>query len=117
MTLSQPMLAMEISAPGGPDVLKPVTVPVPVPGHGQIVVRLAYAGVNRPDALQRAGPMRRPPLPRPCRGWKGRALWWPWARGSIAGRSAIRCAPCFPAAPMPNTPPATRRTPCPFPQD
>jgi putative PIG3 family NAD(P)H quinone oxidoreductase len=55
MTLSHSMLAMEISAPGGPDVLKPCSLPVPVPGHGQIVIRVAYAGVNRPDALQRAG--------------------------------------------------------------
>ncbi len=55
MTLSHAMLAMEISSPGAPDVLKPCSMPVPVPGHGQIVIRVAYAGVNRPDALQRAG--------------------------------------------------------------
>ena len=61
MALSHSMLAVEISAPGGPDVLKPVSVPVPVPGHGQIVIRIAYAGVNRPDALQRAGAYAPPP--------------------------------------------------------
>ncbi len=55
MTLSDAMLAMEISSPGAPDVLKPCSMPVPVPGHGQIIIRVAYAGVNRPDALQRAG--------------------------------------------------------------
>lgn len=55
MTLSHAMLAMEISSPGAPDVLKPCSMPVPVPGHSQIVIRVAYAGVNRPDALQRAG--------------------------------------------------------------
>ena len=55
MTLSHAMLAVEISSPGAPDVLKPCSVPVPVPGHGQIIIRVAYAGVNRPDALQRAG--------------------------------------------------------------
>ncbi len=57
MTTSLPeaMRAMEITQPGGPEVLRPVTVPVPVPGHGQIVIRVAWAGVNRPDALQRAG--------------------------------------------------------------
>ena len=67
MTLLNAMLAMEISAPGAPDVLKPCSVPVPVPGHGQIVIRVAYAGVNRPDALQRAGsyapPANASPLP------------------------------------------------------
>jgi putative PIG3 family NAD(P)H quinone oxidoreductase len=61
MNLSDSMLAIEIASPGGPDVLTPVSVPVPVPGHGQIIVRLAYAGVNRPDALQRAGKYAPPP--------------------------------------------------------
>lgn len=61
MTLSNAMLAMEISQPGGPDVLAPCSVPVPVPGHGQIVIRLAYAGVNRPDVLQRQGLYAPPP--------------------------------------------------------
>lgn len=67
MTLSHTMRAVEITQPGGPEVLKPVTLPVPVPGHGQIVIRVAYAGVNRPDALQRAGhyapPANASPLP------------------------------------------------------
>ncbi len=68
MTLSDSMLAMEISAPGGPDVLMPVAVPVPVPGHGQIIIRVAYAGVNRPDALQRAGAYAPPPSASPLPG-------------------------------------------------
>lgn len=67
MNLSHSMLAMEISTPGGPDVLMPCAMPVPVPGHGQIIIRVAYAGVNRPDALQRAGayapPASASPLP------------------------------------------------------
>jgi NADPH2:quinone reductase len=49
------MRAVEISAPGGPEVLRPAVRAVPEPGHGQVLVKLAYAGVNRPDALQRAG--------------------------------------------------------------
>ena len=65
--LPDSMLAMEIAQPGAPDVLRPVSVPVPVPGHGQIVIRIGYAGVNRPDALQRAGlynpPANASPLP------------------------------------------------------
>ncbi len=67
MTLSHTMRAVEISEPGAPDVLKPTILPVPVPGHGQIIIRVAYAGVNRPDALQRAGlyapPASASPLP------------------------------------------------------
>jgi NADPH:quinone reductase len=68
MTLSHSMLAVEIAAPGGPDVLTPVSVPVPVPGHGQVIVRVAYAGVNRPDALQRAGAYAPPPSASPLPG-------------------------------------------------
>ncbi len=49
------MQAIEITAPGDADVLKPATRPVPVAGHGQILIRIAWAGVNRPDVLQRAG--------------------------------------------------------------
>ncbi|MFZ1468511.1 MAG: NAD(P)H-quinone oxidoreductase [Paracoccaceae bacterium] len=68
MTLTHSMLAIEITAPGGPDVLKPCSMPVPVAGHGQIVIRVAYAGVNRPDALQRAGAYAPPPDASPLPG-------------------------------------------------
>lgn len=71
MVLFNAMLAMEISTPGGPDVLKPVSVPVPSPAQGQIVVQLAYAGVNRPDALQRAGSYAPPPDASPLPGLEG----------------------------------------------
>ncbi len=71
MQLSDSMLAIEISEPGAPDVLQPVSVPVPVPGHGQIIVRLAYAGVNRPDALQRAGHYAPPSSASPLPGLEG----------------------------------------------
>jgi NADPH2:quinone reductase len=49
------MRVIEIARPGGPDVLVPGRRAIPEPGHGQVLIRVAYAGVNRPDALQRAG--------------------------------------------------------------
>ena len=49
------MTAVEITAPGAPDVLQATTRPRPRAAHGQVVIALSYAGVNRPDALQRAG--------------------------------------------------------------
>ena len=49
------MKAVEITRPGGPEVLVLGERPKPEPGHGQVLIRVAYAGVNRPDALQRAG--------------------------------------------------------------
>ena len=55
------MRAIEISQPGGPDVLKPTRRPRPEPEAGQVVIKVAYAGVNRPDALQRAGNYAPPP--------------------------------------------------------
>ncbi|MDO6456818.1 NAD(P)H-quinone oxidoreductase [Celeribacter halophilus] len=59
--MPETMRAVEISKAGGPDVLTPCTRPVPHPGADEIVIKLAYAGVNRPDALQRAGLYNPPP--------------------------------------------------------
>ena len=53
--MTNPMRAIEISQAGGPEVLSLCERPVPTPANGQVVLKLAYAGVNRPDALQRAG--------------------------------------------------------------
>ncbi len=61
MTLPDTMTAVAISKPGGPEVLVPEERPAPRPGHGQILMEVAYAGVNRPDALQRAGSYAPPP--------------------------------------------------------
>ncbi|TFF02527.1 NAD(P)H-quinone oxidoreductase [Pseudomonas sp. BCA14] len=55
MSLPQDMTLIEITSPGGPEVLKPRSAPVPSPGAGEILIRVRAAGVNRPDALQRAG--------------------------------------------------------------
>ncbi|SNR24948.1 NAD(P)H-quinone oxidoreductase [Puniceibacterium sediminis] len=59
--MTQTMRAVEITKPGGPDVLKIAERPVPQPGPGQVLLKVAYAGVNRPDALQRAGSYAPPP--------------------------------------------------------
>ncbi|HBM61502.1 MAG TPA: NAD(P)H-quinone oxidoreductase [Citreicella sp.] len=59
--MTRTMRAVEITEPGGPEVLKPVTRPIPEPGHGQVLIRLHWAGVNRPDVLQRGGNYSPPP--------------------------------------------------------
>ncbi len=59
--LPESMIAIEISQPGGPEVLKPVHRPLPVPGKGEVLIHVASAGVNRPDCLQRAGAYPPPP--------------------------------------------------------
>jgi putative PIG3 family NAD(P)H quinone oxidoreductase len=49
------MRAVEIARPGPPEVLVPAERPVPAPGPGEVLIRVAAAGVNRPDVLQRRG--------------------------------------------------------------
>jgi NADPH2:quinone reductase len=55
------MKAVEISVPGGPEVLKLVERPIPKPEAGEVLIKVAAAGVNRPDAFQRAGNYPAPP--------------------------------------------------------
>src|SRR5512134_4036078 len=55
------MLVIEISEPGGPDVLQPAQRPTPRPKHGEVLVRVEAAGVNRPDIMQRLGKYPPPP--------------------------------------------------------
>ncbi len=55
------MSCVEIKKPGGPEALVPATRPVPQPMAGEILIRVAAAGVNRPDIAQRAGHYPPPP--------------------------------------------------------
>ncbi len=59
--MTQMMRAVEITKPGGPDVLQLTQRSMPEAQAGQVVLKVAYAGVNRPDALQRAGAYDPPP--------------------------------------------------------
>lgn len=67
MTLPTHHQVVEITSHGGPEVLQIATQDLPSPGHGEVLIKVAYAGVNRPDALQRAGlydpPTGASPLP------------------------------------------------------
>jgi putative PIG3 family NAD(P)H quinone oxidoreductase len=60
-TIPGTMTAIEIREPGGPEVLVPVSRPVPAPGPGEVLIKVAAAGVNRPDVLQRKGGYPPPP--------------------------------------------------------
>ena len=55
------MKVVEIAAPGGPEQLRPAVRPVPQPGTGEVLIRVAAAGVNRPDVVQRQGLYPPPP--------------------------------------------------------
>jgi NADPH2:quinone reductase len=59
--VSTEMNAIDPEAPGGPEVLRVVRRPVPQPGAGEVLIRVAAAGVNRPDVLQRKGGYPPPP--------------------------------------------------------
>lgn len=60
-TLPATMTCVEIKVPGGPEALVPTTRPVPQPREGEILIKVAAAGVNRPDIAQRAGHYPAPP--------------------------------------------------------
>ena len=61
MTIPSTMTAIDPERAGGPELLVPVTRPVPVPGADEVLIRVAAAGVNRPDVLQRLGLYPMPP--------------------------------------------------------
>lgn len=68
MLLPREMPAIAIASPGGPDVLTPVTLPVPQPQAGDVLIKVAASGVNRPDLLQRQGAYPPPPGASPLPG-------------------------------------------------
>ena len=55
------MTAIEITEPGGPEVLRPARRPLPEPAHGEVLIEVTAAGVNRPDTMQRQGHYPPPP--------------------------------------------------------
>ena len=59
--LPETMIAVDPAKPGGPEVLLPVIRPVPAPAPGEVLIKVAAAGVNRPDVLQRVGLYPMPP--------------------------------------------------------
>jgi putative PIG3 family NAD(P)H quinone oxidoreductase len=61
MAIPETMKAVEIAVPGGPEVLRATTRPTPRPGQGEVLIRIAAAGINRPDVLQRQGNYPVPP--------------------------------------------------------
>src|SRR5262245_57289741 len=61
VALPSTMTAIGIEAAGGPHMLERQERPVPVPGNGEILVKVAAAGVNRPDVMQRMGLYPPPP--------------------------------------------------------
>jgi NADPH:quinone reductase len=61
MPIPTEMRAVEIKQPGGPEVLVPTRRPVPHPAKGEVLIRVAAAGVNRPDVFQRQGSYAPPP--------------------------------------------------------
>jgi len=59
--LPDEMMVVEIAEPGEPNVLRPAKRPICMPGHGEVLIRVHAAGVNRPDVMQRQGGYPPPP--------------------------------------------------------
>jgi NADPH:quinone reductase len=66
--LPKQIIAIGFDRPGGPEVLKPSEMPLPDPGTGEVLVKVAFAGVNRPDVIQRLGNYPPPPGASPIPG-------------------------------------------------
>ena len=85
MPLPSTMRHVAVRAPGGPEVLGIAEGPVPAPRDGEVLIEVAFAGVNRPDCLQRAGAYPPPPDASPILGLevagrvvaRGRDVAWP----------------------------------------
>ncbi len=116
MAMPETMRAIAIAAPGGPEMLQEVRVPVPVPGPGEVLIEVASAGVNRPDVLQRKGLYPPPPGASPLPGLEvagrivavgadvdadaiGRRVCALVAGGGYAAYAAAAHAHCFPLPP------------------
>ncbi|MEP7222220.1 MAG: NAD(P)H-quinone oxidoreductase [Novosphingobium sp.] len=67
-TVPETMTAIGFAAPGGPDVLRSESQPVPQPAPGEVLIKVAFAGVNRPDVMQRIGAYPPPPGASPIPG-------------------------------------------------
>ena len=67
-TIPETMRSIDITAPGGPEVLRLATRPVPRPGNGELLIRTVAAGINRADLLQRQGHYPPPPGASPILG-------------------------------------------------
>ena len=92
-SVPETMTAVAISTPGGPRCWWRRSVPTPKPGAGQILVKVAAAGVNRPDVQQRIGAYPPPPGHSPLPGLEvAGTVAALGAERRRAGRSATRCA-------------------------
>ena len=87
------MTAVEITRPGGPEVLVPTLRPTPVPGPREVLIRVFAAGVNGPDVLQRKGLYDPPAGASDIPGLEISAKWWPLAAKPAVSPSATRSAP------------------------
>lgn len=107
------MRAVEITRPGGPEVLVPTERSVPEPASGEVLIKVSAAGVNRPDVLQRKGNYARRRAPDlPGLEVAGEIVGGDAAAGALP--SATRSVPWWPAAGTPNTWWRRRRSACRF---
>ena len=86
------MRQITVDQPGPPDVMHVAQAPVPTPREGEMLIAVAYAGVNRPDCIQRAGHYPPPPDASPVLGLEVSGHVAALGQASPAGRSATPCA-------------------------
>jgi putative PIG3 family NAD(P)H quinone oxidoreductase len=116
MQIPERMACVEISEPGGPEVLKPTSRPTPAPADGEVLIKVAAAGINGPDIYQRRGLYPAPPgttdlpglevsgtivrLGEKARGWReGETCCALAAGGGYAEYCTAPAAQCLPVPP------------------
>jgi NADPH2:quinone reductase len=101
--LPENMRFVGLTGPGGPEVLEIRTMPTPVPRAHEVVIKVAAAGINRPDILQRQGKYPPPPGASPILGLEVAGVVAAVRAKTPRSKSARRCARSFRAAATPNT--------------
>lgn len=100
--LPESMMAIDITRHGGPEVLQAIEMPLPKVQGEYLLVKVAAAGVNRPDVFQRQGSYPPPPDASPIRDWKSRVTLWLSGKTANAARSVIKCVRWLRAEDMRN---------------
>jgi NADPH:quinone reductase-like Zn-dependent oxidoreductase len=109
-----PMTVIEITGAGGPEVLQVKQRPIPIPRQGEVLIKLAYAGINRPDVLQRSGSYNPPKGASDLPGLEGAGIISAIGSGSLSGKLATKYVPYFLVVAMQSMRLLPQYTACPY---
>ncbi len=97
------MNVIEIVEPGGPSVLKSSVRSIPKPKRNEILIKISYAGINRPDVLQRSGSYLPPPGASDLPGLEASGIIFAIGKMLLIGKLVMKCVHFCQVAVMLNT--------------